>query len=113
MLNAAEVLIVSGGVAISNAGFIFFGTLLQQLASSQGTAAEQSQETYGQAINQLSRGPLQPSLSSVLSSIQGVIIDSAPSRITPDIAARCERRANPIALYDCWRSLFWHVHAEC
>ena len=90
-------------LARSNAGFIFFGTMLRSLAApaltysaascvsaleasnNADTAAET--ERLGETLPQYKEcGTL-----SVLDPVDGLILDSAPSRLTPDIAAR---RAN-------------------
>ncbi len=63
----------------SNAGFLFFGTLLRLLA-----ARQQNGSSDGGGGSGLTLPKLQ-------SSVDGIIIDSAPAFITPDIAPRCHR----------------------
>lgn len=61
----------------SNAGFLFFGTVLRAIAAADGLRSSQN-------------GPEgSPSLQkSFLQPVQGLILDSAPCRLTPDISAR-------------------------
>ena len=59
----------------SNAGFIFFGTMLRQLAL-------HDERTSSTAA---------PSHLGVLAATSGIIIDSAPSRLTPAVASRQAR----------------------
>ena len=61
----------------SNAGFLFFGTVLRQLALRQQGSSGQTVEGTPTELSRLS------------GSVDGIILDSAPAYITPDIAARC------------------------
>ena len=99
----------------SNAGFIFFGTMLRSLAASdfegEASAVTHAAERVGTprfllastdkeecaTLRRAENGvPL-----SVLNAVAGVILDSAPSRLTPDIAAR---RACLYSLYSARKS---------
>ena len=87
-------------LAYSNAGFIFFGTMLRSLAASAPMASaarrtkllEASTGADRAACTEHSGTLLQHSEKrwplSVLDPVAGLILDSAPSRLTPDIAAR-------------------------
>ena len=59
----------------SNAGFLFFGTVLRALAAADVSKHQLSAETG-------------LPLASILQPVQGLILDSAPCRLTPDISAR-------------------------
>lgn len=61
----------------SNAGFLFFGTVLRAIA-----AAEAKE------LHNLQIGKQPPLQHSMLQAVQGMILDSAPCRLTPDISAR-------------------------
>jgi len=88
--------------ARSNAGFLFFGTMLRSLAASAPAGSATRRAVFsdtaesgsapaggsaagaGELLHDARRGgPL-----SVLAPVTGLILDSAPSRLTPDIAAR-------------------------
>ncbi|CAL8472211.1 g11753 [Coccomyxa elongata] len=67
----------------SNAGFIFFGTMLR-------TLAQQDEELFIKIVGRPPLGARRPSPAplSLLEATAGIVLDSAPSRLTPDIAAR-------------------------
>ncbi|KAK9905971.1 hypothetical protein WJX75_009885 [Coccomyxa subellipsoidea] len=69
----------------SNAGFIFFGTMLR-------TLAQQDEELFSKVLGRpcyaREMGRLSPAPLDILEGTAGIILDSAPSRLTPDIAAR-------------------------
>ena len=70
----------------SNAGFLFFGTVLRAIAAAD--ALPDGQPGQGdQAAASLPHGMIQ--------SIKGLILDSAPCRLTPDISARFKHAAAP------------------
>ena len=60
----------------SNAGFLFFGTLLRLLAARQQDGSLQGIDSTALTLPKLQ------------SSVDGIILDSAPAFITPDIASR-------------------------
>ena len=66
----------------SNAGFIFFGTMLRALAMQDPSMSSRVFTRMPQSPES-SAAPLD-----MLNTTSGIIIDSAPSRLTPDIAAR-------------------------
>ena len=78
----------------SNAGFLFFGTVLRAIAAADGSPGR-SQDT--------------PSLQqSMLQPVQGLILDSAPCRLTPEISARLAHmhrliRALSVHSFASWR----------
>lgn len=88
------------GLARSNAGFIFFGTMLRSLAAPalEASAARrvplsEARKGVDRAASTQHSGVLIPHDEecrplSVLDPVAGLILDSAPSRLTPDIAAR-------------------------
>lgn len=61
----------------SNAGFLFFGTVLRAIAAADAVpySAQASKDT-----SSVQHSLLQP--------VKGLILDSAPCRLTPDISAR-------------------------
>ncbi|KAK9823884.1 hypothetical protein WJX72_006171 [[Myrmecia] bisecta] len=74
----------------SNAGFLFFGTMLRAIAASDDELRALVFPSKS-ALSRMVSTHLQPnrrSLAAVLEPVTGVVLDSAPSRITPDIAAR-------------------------
>jgi len=64
----------------SNAGFLFFGTVLRAIAAADALPLSQSQQLVSDACS-LQHNMLQP--------VKGLIVDSAPCRLTPGISARC------------------------
>ena len=77
----------------SNAGFIFLGTCLRLLAlQSPGLRGQLLPvPQWPDILQQPSKefwGGAQPSVPTLMQPAVGVVIDSAPSRLTPDIAAR-------------------------
>ena len=80
----------------SNAGFIFLGTCLRLLAlQSPGLREQMVQVPQWPDILQqpatVAREGAQLSVPALMQLAAGVVIDSAPSRLTPDIAARWGR----------------------
>lgn len=61
----------------SNAGFLFFGTVLRAIAAADAVpySAQASKDT-----SSVQHSLMQP--------VKGLILDSAPCRLTPDISAR-------------------------
>ena len=77
----------------SNAGFIFLGTCLRLLAlQSPGLRGQVVQVPQWPGILQqpaaAAREGAQLPVPALMQAAAGVVIDSAPSRLTPDIAAR-------------------------
>ena len=64
----------------SNAGFLFFGTVLRAIAAADASPLSPSQQLTSDACS-LQHNMLQP--------VKGLILDSAPCRLTPSISARC------------------------
>ena len=85
--------IVTRSCHCSNAGFLFFGTVLRLLAACQPDGGSDS--GAGTALN----------LSKLNSSVDGIILDSAPAFITPDIAARYHMKQESLA--DRLRQMLW------
>ncbi|KAL0042970.1 hypothetical protein WJX79_005495 [Trebouxia sp. C0005] len=63
----------------SNAGFLFFGTVLRAIAAADALPLSPSQQLTSSACS-LQHNMLQP--------VKGLILDSAPCRLTPSISAR-------------------------
>ena len=61
----------------SNAGFLFFGTVLRAIA-----------ESDARRLHSLQHNSQSLSQHSMLQPVRGIIFDSAPCRLTPDISAR-------------------------
>jgi len=64
----------------SNAGFLFFGTVLRAIAAADALPLSPRQQLTSNARS-LQHNMLQP--------VKGLILDSAPCRLTPSISARC------------------------
>ena len=87
-------------LARSNAGFIFFGTMLRSLAAPALRSSAAPRVSISEASKGANRAAETKHLGvilphnkecgalSVLDPVDGLILDSAPSRLTPDIAAR-------------------------
>ena len=61
----------------SNAGFLFMGTVLRAMADSNAKLAERQPDKQTELLRH-----------KLLNPVQGIIFDSAPCRLTPDISAR-------------------------
>ena len=82
----------------SNAGFLFVGTALRQLALRRTASSKNARQEAGQEA--------------WLPQAAGIIFDSAPAHLTPDIAARCSLLLSFATSSSelLWKSLFMQVH---
>ena len=80
----------------SNAGFLFVGTALRQLALRTTASAFNARQEAGQEA--------------WLPQAAGIIFDSAPAQLTPDIAARCSLLLSSTSSSELlWKSLIMEV----